>query len=163
MRRYAESTSVAVSKSRGEIDHLLRAWGAKGIQWSDDFEGDSVTLRFVWVHDGTDYLARFTLGLPAHADLEIAAIDRRTRRTSQRKLEVLMAARGRREHRLLLFWLKAAMHAVDAGLVTVETLFLPFLEGKDGRTVAEVAVPQLAQLARGSAVKLLGAPEVHRG
>jgi len=157
MRRFAEDTSVPVAKSRGEIDRLLREWGAKGIQWSDDFEHDTSTLRFVWTFDGADYLARFTVHLPGRAELQEHAIDGRTGRVSERKLEQLLNARGKREHRLLLLWLKAALNAVEAGLVTAETLFLPFLEGRDGQTVAEVAVPRLAQLSTGSAMKLLGA------
>jgi hypothetical protein len=154
--RFAEDTSVPVAKSRGEIDRLLREWGAKGIQWSDDFEHDTSVLRFVWRFEDLDYLARFTVRLPGRAELEEHAIDGRTGRVSERKLEALLDARGKREHRLLLLWLKAALNAVEAGLVTAETLFLPFLEGRDGQTVGEIAVPRLTELTSGSAIKLLG-------
>jgi hypothetical protein len=37
-----------------------------------------------------------------------------------------------------------------------DTLFLPWLVGKDGRTVAEVARPRLHELLQGSASRLLG-------
>lgn len=38
MKRYAEDTRVPISRTRGEIDALLRAWRVDGIQWGDDFE-----------------------------------------------------------------------------------------------------------------------------
>lgn len=155
-RRFAEDTAVPVAKSRGEIDRLLREWGADGIQWADDFRNDRAVLRFVWTRDGKSYLARFGIGLPSAKDLERHAIDGRTRRVSQAKLDALLAQRGKREHRLLLLWLKAALNAVDAGLVSAEALFLPFFEDHDGQTVAEVALPRLPGLLAGGAARLLG-------
>lgn len=164
MRKYAEDTAVPASKSRGEIDQLLRAWGATGIQWSDDFQTDRVTLRFIWPRGEQRFVARFGLQLPGRAQLEPEALDGRTGRVSEKKLAALLEGRGRREHRTLLLWLKAALNAVDMGLVSAEALFLPFLEGNDGRTFAEAAVPQLGRLLTGAAERLLPAHEgVPRG
>jgi hypothetical protein len=156
MRRYAEDTAVPISRSRGEIDTLLRAWGAQGIQWTDDFEHDRVMLRFVWPRGDQRFMARFVVRLPGRAELEPEAIDQRTRRVSPGKLERLLVERGKREHRVLALWLKAALNAVDCGLVEAETLFLPFLEDRNGKTVAELALPRLGFLLEGSAMKLLG-------
>lgn len=154
-RRYAEDTSVPVAKSRGEIDELLRSWRATGIQWTDDFDVDRVTLRFRWPTDGVTYLARFGIRLRPAKELRTKAM--MSRGISESRFRDLMARRGRSEHRVLLLWLKAAFNAVDAGIVSAETLFLPFLEGTDGQTVAEVATPHLAGLLSGSAARLLGA------
>jgi hypothetical protein len=156
MRRYAEDTAVPISRSRGEIDSLLRAWGAQGIQWTDDFEHDRVMLRFVWPRGDQRFMARFVVRLPGRAELEPEAIDQRTRRVSPGKLERLLLERGKREHRVLALWLKAALNAVDCGLVEAETIFLPFLEDRNGKTVAELALPRLGILLEGSAMKLLG-------
>jgi hypothetical protein len=156
-RRYAQDTAVPIARSRGQIDDLLRDWGVTGIQWSDDYQQDKVTLRFVWEHVNLRYLARFEVKLPGRAELAEDAIDGRTGRTSESKLQALMQARGRQEHRLLLLWLKAAMNAVEAGIVSAEDLFLPFLEGVDGRTFAEAAREHLPDLLRGSAERLLPA------
>jgi hypothetical protein len=156
MRRYAEDTAVPISRSRGEIDTLLRAWGAQGIQWTDDFEHDRVMLRFVWPRGDQRFMARFVVRLPGRAELEPEAIDQRTRRVSPGKLERLLLERGKREHRVLALWLKAALNAVDCGLVEAETIFLPFLEDRNGKTVAELALPRLGILLEGSAMKLLG-------
>lgn len=161
--RFAEGTSVSMGKSRGEIDDLLRAWGCNGVSWLDDYEAGMVQLQFRWARDDAAgarlvYLARFTLRLPSEAALRERAIDGRTKRFSQTKLEALRKANGQQEHRVLLLWLKAAFNAVDAGIVDAATIFLPFLVGADGQTVADVAVPKLAKLLRGSATQLLSGP-----
>jgi hypothetical protein len=159
MRRYAEDTAVPISRTRGEIDRLLRDWGAEAIAWSDDFRHDSVNLRFVWPKDAARFMARFRLRLPTRKDLEADAIDGRTGRVSEIKMTKLLDERGKREHRTLLLWLKGALNAVDLGLVSAEAIFLPFLEGKDGQTVAEVLVPRMGVLLEGSAELLLPSME----
>jgi hypothetical protein len=63
--------------------------------------------------------------------------------------------------RVLLLWLKAALNAVDSGLIDVETIFLPFLEDRNGKTIAEIALPRLGVLLEGSAARLLEAPKDH--
>jgi hypothetical protein len=159
-RRYAEETRVPISRSRAEIDRLLREWGADAIQWSDDFRHDRVMLRFLWTWEEQQYVARFTLSLPTAKDLEVKAINMTTRRVSESKMSALMQGRGKVEHRILALWLKAAFNGVAAGIVTAEALFLAFFEGHDGQTMGEVAIPRLPVLLHGSAMKLL--PEVTR-
>lgn len=157
MKRYASNTNVAIAKSRAEIDRLLRDWGADAIQWSDDFKHDKVMLRFLWTWERQQYVARFTIGLPTAQDLSANAVDGRSGEVSDRKLNTLMRERGKSEHRILALWLKGVFNAVDAGIVTAETIFLPFFEGHDGKTMAEVALPRLPDLLSGSAKRLLPA------
>jgi hypothetical protein len=144
MRRYAQDTAVPISRSRGEIDKLLRAaWGATGIQWTDEFEHDRVTLRFIWPRGDTRFTARFDLRLPTAKSFEGEATDKRSGKLLQTKLQRLLDARGKHEHRVLALWIKAALNAVDAGIVPPEVLFLPFIENKQGKTVAEATLPAL--------------------
>lgn len=160
MRRYAQDTPVPISRSRGEIDSLLRSWGADGVQWTDEWTVGKITLRFIWPKDGVKYQARFVLQLPTDEQVRTdPALRNRWGEVAAGKLDKALAARGKSEHRLLLLWLKAAFNAVDAGLVSAEVLFLPFLEGSDGQTVAERALPNLPHLLIGSADKLLTAPK----
>lgn len=154
-RRYAQDTQVPVARTRGQIDSLLRAWGVDGIQWTDNFKADKIQLQFVWNHEDNDYLARITIGLPTSDDLEDEAIDGRTGRVSEKKLEKLMSERGKREHRLLKMFLQGALEAIEAGVITAEQLFLPYLVGSDGRTVGEVVEDRLPVLLSGSAENLL--------
>lgn len=151
-RRYAEDTSVPIARSRGQIDDLLRDWGASGFQWTDDFEAASVTLRFKWPGPGGfTYMARFDLALPTIGSIQVAEGP-----LSPSKLEARVLGGARAAYRALLLWLKAAFVAVDAGIVRPEELFLPFLEGRDGKTVGETALPHIERLLTGSATKLLG-------
>lgn len=67
--RYATTTTVQSGKSRGEVDALLRRWGCHQIMWADDFRAGRVLLRFVWEHEGTEYIARFPLKIPTDDEL----------------------------------------------------------------------------------------------
>jgi hypothetical protein len=159
-RRYAESTTVPIAKTRGEIDRLLHDWGCHQIVWGNDFQGGRFMLQFVWRHEGQDYLARFTVQLPTDAELAKMAQRKGSWRDSRPlagKLEKLREARGRVEHRQLLLWLKAALNAVESGIIKAEQVFLPWLVTRDGRTVAERALEELpALIARGGSNLLLG-------
>jgi hypothetical protein len=156
-RKFAQDTTVPISRSRGEIDNLLRDWGATGVQWTDEWEAGVVTLRFQWPHQDSVFRARIRIVLPGRDDFHEEAIDKRTGILSENKMEKLLAARGKREHRLLLIMLKSLLNAVDAGVVSDIDAFLPYLEGSDGRTVGEVAAENLPKLASGSASRLLPA------
>lgn len=157
-RRYASDTSVQVSKSRGEIEKLLRVWGANQMQWSDDFDGGHAMLRFIWEHEGTQFTARFVINVPTKDEIEKEAVHATTGRFLQAKYDKAMERRGMVEHRELALLLKAIFVAVDAGLLTAEQVFLPFLEGQDGRTVSECVLPELSKiLKRGGTKNLLPA------
>lgn len=154
-RRYASQTAVSIAKSRGEIDKTLRRWGADQLQWSDDFKGGHAMLRFIWEHEGTSYTARFLLKLSTEEELRKESVDGRSGQFSQTKFEKAMSRAGMVEHRELALFIKAVFVAVEAGIITAEQVFLPFLEGMNGVTVAEAIIPQLPKLAQFSAVKLL--------
>jgi hypothetical protein len=159
VRRFAEDTAVPVTKSRAEIDRLLREWGARGLQWTDDWEHGRIALKFLWrAADGKDYMARFAVALPTDEELRTASHHGGKAHAVflPQKFQRLAEGRGRQEHRLLALWLKAALNAVAAGIVSAETLFLPFLEDRHGKTVAEIALPRLGNLLEGGAARLLG-------
>jgi hypothetical protein len=155
VRRFAEDTSVSVGRSRGEIDDLLRSWGCTALQWGDHFEEGRARLEFTWKRDGCTYLARFEVKLPDDKTLRGRARHATNGDFLPSKYEKLKANAGRQEHRVLLLWLKAAFNAVEAGLVDPATIFLPFLVGADGRTVADVALPRMRELLTGTADRLL--------
>lgn len=156
MRRYAEDTSVPVARSRAEIERLLRDWRCDGIRWSDIYSKGQSVLEFVWQRAESEvYMARFEIALPSDDELRERAVDGRSGRFSEAKYGALQAARGKAEHRVLALWLKAALNAIDAGLVAAEAIFLPWLVGRDGKTVAETALPRLQKLLAGGADRLL--------
>jgi len=155
-RRYASDTSVPVAKSRGEIEKLLRTWGADQMQWSDDFNGGKAMLRFTWDNEGTEYMARFTVNVPTANEVRDEAVHATSGRFMQNKYDKAMERRGMVEHRELALLMKAIFVAVDCGLITAEQVFLPFLEGQDGMTVSERLLPELEKmLKRGGTKNLL--------
>lgn len=159
-RRYAESTTVPIGQSRGEIDTLLREWGCTAIQWTDEIEAGWVRLGFRWRPNGEaiEYHARFVLSIASRDALKSEARHASTGAFLPRKWEKLCAGIGRREHRALLLWLKATFVAIEQEIVDAESVFLPWLVGSDGRTVAEAALPRLrVMLEAGGAANLLEA------
>ena len=154
MRRYAQDTEVAIERSRDQITKLLREWNTEGIGWLDDFAHDRVLLQFVIPRlvpgktEAVAYKAQFAIQLEPDADIRKAATG--ARGFSDVRYQDLLNRRGRRQHRVLFIWIKAALEAVTEGVVPFEAIFLPFFVREDGTTVADAALPHLA--------KMLGAP-----
>jgi len=167
VRTFAQDTSVSVGRSRGEIDDLLRAWGCTGVMWADEYDIGRMSLQFRWPHDGVTYMARFTVTLESREKIkkEVDAMRGSWKaELTQKRIDERLAARGRQEMRILLLWLKAALNAVEAGIVKAEEIFLPFLVGADGRTVAEIAIPRMRDLLTNDAGRLLpGKGDEHHG
>lgn len=155
MKRYAEETSVSIGKSRGEIEDLLRSWRCSSIGWLDEFEQGRMTLQFMWRHQDVAYHARFTLTLPNDETLRKRARHATQGYFVESKYDRLKLHNGRQEMRTLLIFLKGALNAVEAGILDPAAVFLPFLVGQDGRTVAEAALPRMRELLISSADRLL--------
>lgn len=147
-RKAYEGTSVAVGRSREQIDEILRRWGVTGIQWEDDYERGLAQLRFKWKReDGSGLVARFRVELESDEELSELAIDKRNGQFSEKKYERVRAERGKREHRVLLNLLKNMFEAIEEGIIPAEALLLPWLEDSTGQTVYDKIEPQLHQLA----------------
>jgi len=146
VRRYATDTAVPISRTRGDVLALLTEWGCSSIGWFDDFENGLAQLYFRWPRDGVTYSARFSISLPTDADLRQRARHATTRTFLPAKFKQLQAGRGRSEHRVLLLWLKAALNAVEAGIIDPALVFMPFLVGNNGKTVGEVLLPRLKDI-----------------
>ena len=139
MSQFAHDTDVPVARSRAEIEQLLRRWGCERLQWTDNFQEWAATFRFHWTWEGTTYAARLEIRMPPDAVLRAEA----KRTITAVQLKARREQRWRSLHRVLFLAIKAQLVAVDAGLVSAVETFLPYLEGPDGRTVAEVALPEL--------------------
>ena len=155
MRRYAQGTQVGISRSREQIDRILRNWGTQGVQWTDEFIPErKVLLRFIWMYEGVQLTARFALKCDRKR-IENNSIDGRTGKASPIKLEKGLNAWGSEAHRLLLLFLKSAMFAINAGLIKAEQIFMPFFEDQDGNVVGELLIERLKELPQLSTMKLL--------
>ena len=156
-RKYAEATNVSPEESKSAINHILKQWGVRGIQWSEMFDSNKVVLQFLWSPDGVEqhYMARMEVNIPTDDDLLEEAKHRRSGAVIPDKFDRLKEQRGWREHRVLHIFLKGAFEAIDNGIITAEQLFLPWLVGRDGRTVGEVIGERLPLLMNDSATALL--------
>jgi hypothetical protein len=152
-----ETTNVGISKSRGDIDAILRKWGVTGISWGEDYDSGIVVLRFRWRRedDGQQYSARFTIQIETDKELEERAIDNRSGRHSDKKHLRLKNNRGKREHRVLFYMLKSLFEAVEEGLMVPEQVFLPWIEDIEGMTIFERIGPVMGELTGTSLPKAL--------
>lgn len=157
MSRAFEKTSVGISKSRGDVDAVLRKWGVTGISWAEDYDTGIIVLRFRWKRqdDGHLFSARFTIQVKTDEELEELAVDKRSGRFSDKKYLRLKNARGKREHRVLFHMLKNLFDAVQEGLMLPEQAFLPWIEDVDGVTVFERIGPIMDALPTQSLHKAL--------
>lgn len=159
MRAFAEDTTVSIEKSRVELLELLREWKCDGVQWTDHWSEGRSMLQFMWSFEKRKYLARFIVLLPDEKTLRERSKHAQRGTIIESKLKRNRELAGRHEHRTLLYFIRSAFAAVKAKLVTPEQVFLPFLVGSDGRTVAESALPQLHRLLEGgTGAELLALP-----
>lgn len=156
--RAYSNTTVAVSKSREDIDKILVRWGVTGIQWEDNFEDGMAQLRFRWKRpeSGVELVARFRIEVDSEEELKSKAVDQRSGRFSEKKYEREALGRGKREHRILMNLLKNMFEAIEEGIIPPEAVLLPWLEDASGQTVYEKIEPRLDMLASSTLNKALG-------
>ena len=140
-KAYAD-TSISVDKSGADIAKILRAAGARTIQW--DWDGPKTTLRFIWKVGGVELPARFAFE---------AKVDSRVRTRKPRGMSYVQDRDRRVEkesmrlHRVLHWYLKTVFEAEEAGLLRSDAALLGWIEDSAGVTVAERLIPGIASLA----------------
>lgn len=121
--RYAQDTSVSVSRSRDEIENILRKHGATGFAY-----GNAAGKALV-AFEMRDRRIRFVVPMPAlnKSGSNQKEVDRETRR----------------RYRALLLVLKAKLEAVASEIVVFDAEFLAFIVVEGNTTVGDRFVPQL--------------------
>lgn len=150
------STKVPVHESQNDVRALLRGRKATGLQITESWLGGVTVadVRFAMPAESGHFAYRIRVNAAiTEADLE--------RRPHQRTLTAREAEdqKARQIWRLVYWWLKAQFEAADAGLVSVEEAFLPWMELPSGKTVYETTAETgaLARVAAGSQPLLLNA------
>jgi len=134
------STTVTARKSIGEIQGMLVAHGAKCILTDYD-EGKPVGLAFIVA---TPY-GEVPFRLPANIDRVQAVLNKQRVRT-----EVSVELASRVAWRILKDWIRAQMAILDTEMVSVDQIFLPYMEaGEKGKTLYEVMLDHRLQLPGG--------------
>lgn len=144
------TTSVPVSRSQEAIRSLLQKFGARGVQFSEDFETHTIAIRFAKLVNGTARTVSVAMKVPEPPQ------PKRARKRSYRYVRGRMVydkmpqekqeQMQRATYRALHYWLKSQFESVEFGLLTFEQIFLAHFEWMvDGQptTVGQYLIPRL--------------------
>ena len=124
---YGDYTKISVPKSIADITALVKKAGAARIAQVEEPEGFRIQFFLA------DRMLRFSLVWPDKA-------------TEQRR---------KQRARALLLVIKAKLESVESGIETFEEAFLANVVTPDGRTIGEIAVPQIESAYQGGAPVIL--------
>lgn len=136
IRRYAQETTVPVSKSKQDIEDLLRQHGASEFATGWDPTHSRMQFRLF------DRAIRFTLPRPDANNGRFTHDKRGNRRTSTAIAKMVDQA-DRQRWRAMYLVIRAKLEAVEAGISIFEQEFLAFVVMPDGMTIGDVLVPQI--------------------
>src|SRR5262249_48857085 len=138
MPRYASATSVAVERSRAEIERILQRYGASRFAYAAEPERAQV------VFEAHGRRVRFVVPLPPRDDPVFTHTE--ARRSPRRPEEVyrLWEQACRQRWRALALAIKAKLEVVEAGISTFEDEFLAHVILPTGETVGEWLGRQIA-------------------
>ena len=132
---YAEATEVPVSRSKAQLEAMLKQRGAEGFASGWDSAGD--TIQFHW----RGLIIRFHL---PKVDQEPLRHDAAGRLRKGDLLQRVVEQKDRSRWRALYLVVKAKLEAVESGIAVFEEEFLAFIvDPQSGRTVGEVVVPRI--------------------
>lgn len=140
---FTESTEVPVSKSVGEITGLLVGSGASNI--NSEYEGGKIVGFSFTLRVGQNVLE---YKLP----VRVTPVEKifNGRRDKSRQFPAGWRERDRDQAervawRQLYWWLKSNLALIDLKMVAPPEVFLPYMIGKDGRTLYEGWAPKLLE------------------
>ena len=134
------STNVTAMKSIGEIQGILVAHGAKAIMMDYKDNGEPTGLSFIVCTQ----FGEISFRLPANIDRVQAVLNRqRVRTTIPRDMSIRVA------WRILKDWVRAQMAILETEMVSIEQIFLPYMETKTGKTLYQLMVDHRLALPSG--------------
>ena len=139
---YASQTTVAIEKSRHEIERTLQRFGARKFVYGWDQE--EAVVGFVYGGDDNLRQIRFKVTVPPLGDFRLTPNKRQRRSDAAMHKEWEQAQRQR--WRALLLVIKAKLEAIEAGIATFEDEFLAYTMLPGGETVGEWIAPQLDEV-----------------
>ena len=144
-----ESTAVPVERSKEAIRQLLIKFGARGVQFTEEFNTGQINVRFAKEVNVNLRTVSITMQVPESPQPK-------KRRKGTWRGGRFIPSRGDEErrrqmeratYRALHYWLKSQFEAVQFGLLTFEDVFLSHFEWiLDGRrtTVGAMVLPHLS-------------------
>ncbi len=134
MPTYASNTQVPVERSKGEIERILRRYGAESFMHGWD------RLKAVVGFEIDHRMYRITLPMPDPADFRLTETGRARTKSS---MDAAYEQAIRQRWRALALWIKAVLEAAEAGIVTLEEVMQPFTILPNGLTAGEWMRPQI--------------------
>jgi hypothetical protein len=137
---FATGTTVAVSKTRGEIEALVERYGASRFAsgWQDDEDG-ALCAGISFAARGR--LVRFKLRMPTRAETISSLKKKKPYRyygaPPDVKIDEATAAEQRRRWRCLLLVLKAKLESIESGIETFDEAFLANIVTDGNLTIYE--------------------------
>lgn len=151
-RRYAESTTVSVEKSRAEIEVLLKKHGATAFFSAFDDTKGLAMMGFRLA----GRMFRIEVRVPKAENIPKAYADRHRYGMSwPGKQRAWIDQEERRRWRVQLLMIKAKLEMIATGDTTAEREFLADMLMPDGATVGQRAIPALAEAYRTGAMPSL--------
>lgn len=151
MSRYAEGTSVPIERSRAEIEAAIRKYGATSFSSgnAEDMTGREIAYVAFALSRGKSenpWMVKFDLEMPRRDEPEIARKRTGTNTSKARppaEAQKVYEAECRRRWRALALCIRAKLEAVETGITTAETEFMPHVVMPDGRSFADHAIPAI--------------------
>lgn len=140
MARYAEGTTVEVSKSRGEMMELLSRHGATHFGFGTEPDREVIVFQLF----GLRYRFEVMQADWTQVSAQLVAEGRNPGRVSDRKASV--AAEWRRRWRARLLYLKALLEFAEGDPDEAKRLLMSQLLLTNGQTLASWAAPQVEQM-----------------
>lgn len=131
MGKFAATTTVSVESSQQEAVRILNRYGASGHMTGQ-------------MPNGKSFIAFVYKGQPIRLEIPVTYRDSKGRAMSPD----WCAQELRRRWRVLVLWLKGQLEAIDNDLLNPMQAFMPHLQLRDGRTMAEAAQEQPDLLAK---------------
>lgn len=131
------STTISAAKTLGEIQGLLAQGGARQISVDYGAGGQPEAVAFTIRTAYGDLYYR----LPANAEAVYATLQRQYQQGKVRRGLVDRAQAARVGWRIVKDWLEAQLAIIEAGLVTLDEVFLPYHVpdgAADGRTMYQL-------------------------
>jgi hypothetical protein len=125
------TTEISAMKSIGEIQGCLVAHGARSIMINYDENREPVSLSFLISIKGKD----MPFQLPANIKKVEAILGKHKRLVNQEKLH---AQASRVVWRILKDWVTSQMAILETEMVTLDQIFLSYMEIKEGKTLYQV-------------------------
>lgn len=144
---YAKRTNVDPERTQAEIKRTLRRYGAESFLAME--RSKEATIGFEIKH----LAVRIAVSIPELSEFALSETGRDRSESSARAAHDQAI---RQRWRALLLAIKAKLEAVETGISTLETEFMPFIVCPDGLTIGQHMLPKLEAAARdGKMPKLL--------